>query len=184
MAVRDGACRGAEKFHKVYDLTQRVLPELRGMKQPDDAEHVDWACRTALERLGTAAAREIVQFWAAIKLDLVNGWLTRATASGEVVNVLVETADGSPARPAYALADFPKRIARLPEPPVGMRLLCPFDPVLRDRARALRLFNFDFRFEGFVPARDRKHGYYVMAILEEDHFAGKADPKFDRKSGR
>ena len=62
-------------------------------------------------------------------------------------------------------------------------LLSPFDPVLRDRARAKRLFNFDFRFEGFVPAAGRKHGYYVMAILEGARFTGKADPKFDRPSG-
>jgi uncharacterized protein YcaQ len=64
-----------------------------------------------------------------------------------------------------------------------VRLLCPFDPVLRDRARAKRLFNFDFRFEGFVPAADRKHGYYVMALLDGDRFVGKADPKFDRATG-
>ena len=64
-----------------------------------------------------------------------------------------------------------------------MRLLCPFDPVLRDRARAKRLFGFDFRFEGFVPAADRKHGYYVMAILDRDLFIGRADPKFDRATG-
>src|SRR6185437_10556120 len=85
--------------------------------------------------------------------------------------------------PAFALADLSNRIDRLLEPPPIMRLLSPFDPVLRDRARAKRLFNFDFRFEGFVPAAQRKHGYYVMAILEGDRFVGKVDPKFDRKTG-
>ena len=64
-----------------------------------------------------------------------------------------------------------------------MRLLCPFDPVLRDRARAKRLFGFDFRFEGFVPAAKRLHGYYVMALLDGDRFVAKADPKFDRATG-
>ena len=95
----------------------------------------------------------------------------------------VESADGSPPRATYALPDVRTRIARLPEPAPGMRLLCPFDPVLRDRARAKRLFNFDFRFEGFVPAANRTHGYYVMAVLEGDRFVAKADPKFDRPSG-
>ena len=167
-------------FHKVYDLTERVLPEVAAIPSPTEAEHVDWACRTALERLGTATVREIAQFWAAIPMAKVTAWLKTATAAGEAIDVMVESEDGSPPRPAFALADFADRIADLPEAPAGMRLLCPFDPVLRDRSRAKRLFNFDFRFEGFVPAAKRIHGYYVMAILDGDRFIGKIDPKFDR----
>jgi uncharacterized protein YcaQ len=170
-------------FHKVYDLTERVIPAHAARPTPSEAAHVDWACRTALERLGTATVREIAQFWAAVTIGQVKAWLAGATAAGEVVPVLVESADGSAPRAGYALADVEARIARLPEPPPGARLLCPFDPVLRDRPRAKRLFDFDFRFEGFVPAAKRLHGYYVMAVLEGDRFVAKADPKFDRASG-
>ena len=170
-------------FQKVYDLTERVVPQHAALDAPTEAEHVAWACRTALERLGTATAREVAQFWAAIPMKQAASWLKAAAAAGAVIPVLVESADGSPPRPAYAPAGLAARIARLSEPPAGMRLLCPFDPVVRDRARAKRLFDFDFRFEGFVPAADRKHGYYVMPILDGDRFVGKADPKFDRPSG-
>ena len=174
---------GRRGFHKLYDLSERVIPTHHALPRPDEAAHVDWACHTALERLGTATAREIAQFWAMISIEQVKGWLKTATTSGEVVAVCVETADGTPPRPAYALANYRTRIARVPNSPEGIRLLCPFDPVLRDRARALRLFNFDFRFEGFVPAAKRVHGYYVMAMLEGDQFVGKLDPKFDRATG-
>ena len=170
-------------FHKVYDLTERVVPVHAAGAAPPEREHVDWACRTALDRLGTATAREIAQFWAAVSTAQVAGWLKEAVASGVVVPVSVESQDGTPPVAAFAPHDLDARLTRLPEPPAGARLLCPFDPVLRDRARAKRLFGFDFRFEGFVPAADRKHGYYVMAVLEGDGFVGKADPKFDRASG-
>jgi uncharacterized protein YcaQ len=170
-------------FHKVYDLTERVLPELASAPEPTDEEHVDWAARTALERLGIATVREIAQFWAAVPMAKVGRWLQEATAAGEVTQIQLESADGSPPRLAYARSDFRAQLAPLPDPPAGMRLLCPFDPILRDRSRAKRLFNFDFRFEGFVPAAKRVHGYYVMAILEGDRFVGKIDPKFDRASG-
>ncbi|MEJ7619053.1 MAG: crosslink repair DNA glycosylase YcaQ family protein, partial [Pyrinomonadaceae bacterium] len=67
--------------------------------------------------------------------------------------------------------------------PARMRLLCPFDPVLRDRGRALRLFNFDYRFEAFVPEAGRQYGYYVLPILEGDQLVGRVDPKFHRARG-
>ena len=174
---------GRRNFQKVYDLPQRVVPQCAALPAPAEAEHVAWACRTALERLGTASAREVAQFWAAISIKQSTTWLANAAAKGEVAPVRVESADGSPPRNAYALPDFRARLRRVPEPPPGVRLLCPFDPVLRDRARALRLFNFDFRFEGFVPAAQRKHGYYVMPILEGDRIVGKIDPRFDRATG-
>ena len=175
--------RRARNFHKVYDLTERIIPKYAALPQPAEPAHIAWACRTALERLGVATIREIAHFWNAVSIAQAKHWIDDALISAEVIEVLSESADGSPPRPAYALADLSNRIDRLIEPPTITRLLSPFDPVLRDRARAKRLFNFDFRFEGFVPAAQRKHGYYVMAILEGDHFVGKVDPKFDRKTG-
>jgi uncharacterized protein YcaQ len=54
--------------------------------------------------------------------------------------------------------------------------------VIRDRKRALRLFNFDYRFEAFVPAPQRQYGYYVLPILERDRFIGRIDLKSDRQT--
>ncbi|HVG28333.1 MAG TPA: crosslink repair DNA glycosylase YcaQ family protein, partial [Pyrinomonadaceae bacterium] len=104
---------------------------------------------------------------------------------GRVVPVLVEPLNEgeSKPRPAYALPDWERRLKRLPEPPPLTRLLSPFDPVLRDRARALRLFGFDYRFEAFVPGPQRRFGYYVLPVLEGDRLVGRIDPKFERAEG-
>jgi uncharacterized protein YcaQ len=64
-----------------------------------------------------------------------------------------------------------------------MVILCPFDPILRDRARTLRLFAFDYRFEAFVPEARRQYGYYVLPILERDRLVGRMDAKFHRERG-
>jgi uncharacterized protein YcaQ len=47
-----------------------------------------------------------------------------------------------------------------------LRILSPFDPALRNRARAEEIFGFSYRIEVFVPAARRQYGYYVFPILE------------------
>jgi uncharacterized protein YcaQ len=53
---------------------------------------------------------------------------------------------------------------------------------MRDRARALRLFNFDYRFEAFVPERLRTYGYYVLPVLAGDRIIARVDAAADRSA--
>jgi uncharacterized protein YcaQ len=92
----------------------------------------------------------------------------------------VEAFDGSKPRKAIALLDWKRRVRSAGAAPDRIRLLAPFDPIVRDRKRAQRLFNFDYRFEAFVPAKKRRYGYYVMPILEGDRLVGRLDPRHDR----
>jgi uncharacterized protein YcaQ len=138
-----------------------------------------------LERLVIATPKELAEFWAAIDPARAKAWCEAAVREGRIVPVLVEPLNEgeSKPRPAYALPDWERRLKRLPEPPPLTRLLSPFDPVLRDRARALRLFGFDYRFEAFVPEPQRRFGYYVLPVLEGDRLVGRIDPKFERAEG-
>lgn len=63
-----------------------------------------------------------------------------------------------------------------------MRLLSPFDPALRDRARAERLFGFHYRIEIFVPEAKRRYGYYVFPVMQGDRVVGRVDAKREGKS--
>jgi uncharacterized protein len=169
-----------EHFHKVYDLSARVLPEAHVVPASSPAAHLAWACASAARRLLVFTPRELAAFWHAIGVAEARGWCDAATKRGELVPVLVGSADGSRPAPAFAVSDWKQRLAALTDPPPGMRLLCPFDPVLRDRQRALRLFGFDYRFEAFVPEEQRKYGYFVLPILEGDRLVGRLDPKLHR----
>jgi hypothetical protein len=174
------AVAGRVHFHKVYDLAERVLPEAHAEPAPSPEEHLDWACRTALERIGMGTPREIAGFWQAVPLDEARAWCEQAAAAGEVAVVRVEAVDGSAPALSYALPDWEERAAAFPSAPPRVRLLSPFDPILRDRRRARRLFGFDYRFEAFVPEPQRQHGYYVLPILEGERLIGRLDPKLDR----
>ncbi len=170
-------------FHKRYDLAERVLPEAHARPEPDPEAHLEWACATAMERLGVFTAKELAGFWGAIEASEARRWCQDALKDGRIVSVRLEGADGSEPQPAFALADWQQRLANLPEAPEGIRLLCPFDPVLRDRSRALRRFGFDYRFEAFTPSSKRIYGYYVMPLLEGERLVGRLDPKLHRDRG-
>lgn len=171
-----------EGFQKVYDLTERVLPEHHALPCPEPAEHVAWACGEAAGRLWVFTPKELAEFWNSIEASEAKDWCAAAEKAGRLEAVDVEDADGR-VRPAFALADWKARLDKLPEPPERTRLLCPFDPILRDRARALRRFSFDYRFEAFVPEPKRQYGYFVLPILEGDRLVGRLDPKLHRDRG-
>jgi uncharacterized protein YcaQ len=171
---------GRRNFHKVYDLTERVFPELCAVPAPSAEEHLEWACHSALERLCVATPGEIARFWMALRPAQAGHWCAGAEAEGRITAVHVEAEDGSRPQKAFALPDYERRLRRAPPPPPGIRLLSPFDPVIRDRRKLLRLFGFDYRFEAFVPATQRRWGYYVLPLLEADRLVGRLDAKHHR----
>lgn len=181
---RAGELAVAERrnFHKVYDLSERVIPQKHYEPRSTQTELVAWACSSALTRLGVATPREIAGYWRAVSLSAVQQWLRAALRSGAAVPVLREAVDGTKIR-AVALASWEQEASRVSPANPAMRLLSPFDPAIRDRRRCLELFGFHYRFEAFVPEPKRQYGYYVLPILWGDKLVGRLDPKLDRKTG-
>ena len=79
------------------------------------------------------------------------------------------------ARRLFARPDVCERAERLSELPAGVRVLNPFDPLLRDRKRADWLFGFRYRIEIYVPEKKNEYGYYVFPPLEGDRLVGRID---------
>lgn len=164
-------------FTKFYDLAERVFPaHLRDITL-SEAEQIDWLCHAALDRMSFGSLGEVQRFWDAVTRQETQAWADTAA----LIPVEIEGADGSWTR-AVAPADIEQRLAGLTPPTSRLRILNPFDPVIRDRARLARLFGFDYRVEMFVPAAKRIWGYYVFPILEGDRFVGRIEIKADRKA--
>jgi uncharacterized protein len=167
-------------FQKVYDLSERVIPAA-ARKRPEQSHEafVDWACGTALDRLGFATAGELAAYWGSIKAVEAKSWCTDNLGTN-LAEVAVESADGSPPRTAFARPSLMDDIDDLGLPADRIRVLSPFDSLIRDRKRLMRLFNFDYRIEIFVAEAKRKYGYYVFPLLEGDKLIGRIDMKAQR----
>lgn len=175
----DLAIARREGFQKVYDLSERVIPSRHRERDIDHRTFVDWACRSALQRLGFATRGEIAAFWALLTPQEVDAWLTINRA--DLATVLVEPAGDAKPRMAFAFPEAVEAALAEPEVPDRVRILSPFDPLLRDRARTERLFGFFYRIEIFVPQAKRQYGYYVYPVLRGDKAVGRIDVKADRE---
>ena len=169
-----------ENFTKFYDLSERVIPGALRAHVPSDEDQVDWLCRNALTRMAFGSEGDIQRFWAAVSNEEAKTWTARHAA--HLVPVEITCSDKSTVS-VWALPDIEDRLATVQAPTSRLRILNPFDPVIRDRSRLKRLFGFDYTVEMFVPAAKRQWGYYVYPLLEGDRFVGRIEVKADRKAG-
>jgi uncharacterized protein len=61
---------------------------------------------------------------------------------------------------------------QLTDPPHEVRFLAPFDPIVWDRRRFEHMWGWAYRFEAYVPVRNRRLGYYAMPLLWMDRVIG------------
>ncbi|NCN84463.1 MAG: winged helix-turn-helix domain-containing protein [Sphingomonadales bacterium] len=176
----DLATSHRQNFAKYYDLAERVIPQQHREAVHDENTQIDWLCRNALDRLAFAALGEIQRFWGAVDAKEVRTW---SQGVRDLVPVKLQSHVGD-WRDALAPPDIEARLASVSAPTARLRIINPFDPVVRDRNRLSALFGFAYRNEMFVPAAQRLWGYYVYPLLERDRFVGRIEIKADRSSGR
>ncbi|WP_425084118.1 winged helix-turn-helix domain-containing protein [Ruegeria profundi] len=175
---------GREGFQKRYDLTERVIEThlCPGQLICDTDATVNWLCNAALDRLGFATSGELAAFWDTVSAAEAKTWCAQGLQSGALEEVEVACVDGR-LRKLFARPDLTDGMSDLPAPTGRIRVLSPFDPMLRDRNRAERLFGFYYRIEVFVPEPKRIYGYYVFPLLEGDKLIGRIDMKAHRDEG-
>lgn len=165
-----------KNFQKVYDLTERVLPQGMDMTCPTKEELGRFHVCRALGGLGVAQEREIRDAFRIADRMLIANALKEMQLAKEVIPLSVEGLDGT----YYVLTETLER----EDAPLSntAHILSPFDNLTIQRDRMERLFGFKYKIECYVPEAKRRYGYFVLPILWQDEIIGRLDSKADRKS--
>jgi uncharacterized protein len=190
-------------WRRVYDLPERVLPADLLDPDPSDLECLTYLARVAARSLGVIRHADLVDYYKLNVLTSEKGQHTGLVAEAALAAGLVPVtiAGDSPGRggagtaassrgraagrggaAASGWAD-PAALARAAERGRHrVTLLSPFDSLVWDRKRTLRMFGFEHSLEAYVPKHKRVHGYFTMPLLAGGRLVGRVDPAREGKT--
>ncbi len=157
---------------RIYDVPERRIPADLRDSVPTRAQVLVGLANRAIRSLGIATATDVARHYNLVPADAGFG-----LEHGDALPARVE-GWGSPAwlSPDPETAAIAASPVPIPEDP---RFIGPFDPLIRDRDRSRRIFNFDYTFEAYKPATKRTYGHYVLGVLVGTRFVGRADVRRD-----
>jgi uncharacterized protein len=169
-------------WRRVYDLPERAIPKELLETEPTDAECLAHLVGTTARALGVATHADLIEY------QRLNGHglhirggeaLDAAAEAAGLTPVSVHSAEKPGAKkPVRAWAD-PAALGWLAAGGRGTHrttLLSPFDSLVWDRKRTLRMFGHRLLFEPYVPKEKRERGYFTMPLLAGGQILGWVDP--------
>lgn len=164
-------------FQKVWDLRERVLLAEIDTSEPTIKEQADYFIDCTLRAHGIAHEKSFTYLQPGSPLrKAVGASLVQRVADQQVTKL--DAPDGSTVYALPEVLDAPIR-----KPAARVRLLSPFDNAVIQRDRNLRIHDFDYQLECYLPQSKRKYGYFCLPIVYGDRIVGRADCKAHRADG-
>jgi uncharacterized protein YcaQ len=163
---------------KTYELLTRHFGWERLPRTASERETLDYLLDRALRSQGIVSVDSIC-YQDAGRKPAMRRLVERRVRRGELVPVQV---DGAERLGHWARPDGFHTSPELAEEPV--HILSPFDPLVIQRKRFRFFFEYDYRFEAYVPKDQRVFGYFVCPVLIGDRIVAGLDLKTDRERQR
>lgn len=165
---------GRKGFQKIYDITERVIPNHIDTSVPSRKEYLQYIIERDVQAHALIKAREIGHLLKGTKKE-INELLVEMTHSGQLLEITIEGEGGYYTKPEYLenLSSVKRKRS--------LWILSPFDNLVIHRKRLEELWDFQYTLECYVPAAKRKVGYFSLPLLMGTKFIGQIDLKADRK---
>jgi uncharacterized protein len=159
--------RGKEK---VYDVPERALPDHHATEISLPFE--EWAIEDRVVAAGLLG-ESMSPSWSMLRDARKTGAVEQLIEKGRIERVRV----GDRSSTYLAPAGFLERTVVKPDD--AMRILGPLDPVLWDRALVKQVFDFEYVWEVYKPASQRRWGWYVCPLLHRGRLVGRIDARIE-----
>ncbi|MDQ1436542.1 MAG: uncharacterized protein QOK43_171 [Acidimicrobiaceae bacterium] len=172
LAWGEAVCVERRGWRRVYDLPERVIPAHLLAHEPptDECNRVQVAL--AGRHLGVATVNDLADYY-----RLRKEWVKASLPDSGLVPVEVAGWAESAWADPDALGSLGARGERGERGRHRTTLLSPFDSLVWDRARTLRMFGVDHRLEAYTPKAKRALGYFAMPALVGGKLVARVDPK-------
>jgi len=168
---------GRDGMEKVYDLTERVLPDKTNTSEPSLQEFSEYLINLSMRANGFVTLKQMTYLKPGEPLrTMLKSILQEKIEQGSLIEYPI---DGMP--PVYTTQNILD--TKINRPATNVRLLSPFDNAIIHRDRVQQLFAFDYRLECYTPKEKRQFGYFCLPILYKDRLVGRVDCKAHRKIG-
>ena len=158
----------------VYAPAENIIPHEHFTRGTTSEESEREFLRRAARGHGVGTAADLADYYR-MSIGEARPRLAELVEAGELIPVRVE---------GWKDTAYLHREARIPRSMNPVSLLSPFDPVVWFRPRTQRLFDFEYRFEIFVPEAKRRWGTYVLPFLMGERLVARVDLKADREVKR
>ncbi len=168
--IGEVAVTARDKWRRVYDLSERVIPSEYLRDEPADSA-IAQLLRASLATLGVGTKSDVfdVHRFKTTNKVAQSAWKS-LIESDEVIALTVAGSD----EVQYALASDLEGLDRTK--PRRTVLLSPFDSLVWHRPRLQRLFDMEYRIEAYTPEAKRYYGYFAMPVLAGDKIIARVDP--------
>jgi uncharacterized protein YcaQ len=166
-----------DKFQRVYDLTERVLPHHASLEIPSEQTRAEFMITRTLQAHGIATEWDICNHITLARKPSVIQALDGLLQKKVIRKVHLDTVKDD----YYILADTELNFNPDRAVTERVRILSPFDNTVIMRPRLAKIFNFEYALECYVTPAKRLYGYWNCPILWQDELVGMLDPKAERK---
>jgi uncharacterized protein len=160
---------------KTYELTDRHFGWPPRPRAASERQILEYLLDRALRAQGVVSL-DSVCYMDAPRKKAMAALIEARVRRRELVPVTIEGG-----KPHWATPET--RAEALPERD-HVHILSPFDPLVIQRKRLALFFEYDHRFEAYLPAAERQFGYFALPVLVGDRVAAAIDCKADRRDRR